>query len=229
MRYLMILLYLIFFQAFLIGQESEISFGSINVQIDSGEEGELNIRTAILYENADVDFDTALQIQDGDGSKVLYYPQIIDGSNEILRLIMAPENNQEDFYDVIFNLGDSLEDRIVYENAESKVFFNYKGKLDRFKRYTKNLNGKFLFLKEASEKEMISGEVNTTFQMPLDENSTQFSTVTLKGTFDVYLGEFRAVSLATGPQLQKKKTKYMKNLVIAMMMAAIGYFIFLGQ
>ncbi len=199
------------------------------MQIDSGEEKGLNIRTAILYENADVDFDTTLQIQDGDGSKVLYYPQIIDGSNEILRLIMAPENSQENFYDVIFNLGDSLEDRVVYENADSKVFFNYRGKLNHFRRYTKNLNGKFLFLKESSEIEMISGEVNTTFQMPLDKDLSRFSTIALKGAFDVYLGEFRAVSLATGPQLQKKKTRYMKNLVIAMMMAAIGFFIFLGQ
>lgn len=220
-------LFLMLISFFLVSQESQISFGKMTMQIDSDEKNTLNITNAILYENASAEYDTTVQIQDEEKTEVLYYPQIVEGNEEILRFIIKSSENS--FFDIIFNLGDSLEERIVYENASAKVFFNQQGQLSGFKQYTKNLEGKFLFLKSTTKNKIISGELNTTFDLPLDVDATKYSKISLNGTFDVYFGEFRSVSLSTGPPLQKKKTTYMKNLVIAMMMAAIGFFIFLGQ
>lgn len=229
MRFAFVLLSILTIPLILLGQEpqeSETSFGKITIQINSGEKKSFNIKNAILYENAGVDFDTTVQIQDDENTEVLYYPQIVIGKEEILRLII--ESSEDNFYDVIFNLGDSLRQRIVFENDSGKVFFEKGGKLTNFKQYAKNLNGRILTLEPTKEK-IISGELNTTFDLPLDADATQFSTISLKGTFDVYFGEFRSVSLTTGPPLQKRKKNYMRNVVIAMMMAAIGFFVFLGQ
>jgi hypothetical protein len=227
MRISFTILFLTLICFYLFGQESQVSFGKITMQIDSGKENTLNITNAILYENASVDFDTTVQIQDDEKTDVLYYPQIIAGKEEILRFIIKSSENS--FFDIIFNLGDSLEERIVYENASAKVFFNHQGQLNNFKQYTKNLAGEFIIHKPTTKEKVISGELNTTFDLPLDINATQYSKVSLSGTFNVYFGEFRSVSLSTAPPLQKKKTTYMKNIVMAMMMAAIGFFVFLAQ
>lgn len=226
MRFTFAFLILFTIPLILMGQETETSFGKITMQINSGEKNSYNIKNAILYENAGVDFDTTVQIQDDENLKVLYYPQILIGDKKILRLIL--ESSENNFYDIIFNLGDSLKQRIIFENDSSKVFFSREGKLSSFKQYTKNLNGRILTLEPTKDK-IINGELNTSFDLPLDVDATKFSTISLKGTFDVYFGEFRSVSLTTGPPLQKKKKDYMRNIVIAMMMAAIGFFVFLGQ
>lgn len=226
MRFNFVLLFLFITTFILTGQEPEISFGKITMQINSGEKNSYNIKNAILYENAGVDFDTTVQVQDDENSKVLYYPQIVIGKEKILRLII--EASENDFYDIIFNLGDSLKQRIVFENDSSKVFFGREGRLTSFRQYTKNLNGRILTLEPTKDK-IISGELNTSFDIPLNVDATEFSTISLKGAFEVYFGEFRSVSLTTGPPLQKKKKNYMRNVVIAMMMAAIGFFVFLGQ
>ncbi len=212
---------------FLFAQESESSFGSVQMQVDSSEAEKYYIKSAVLYQNAAADFDTTVQIQSDSSNEVLYYPQILEGENNILRLILGL--NDDNFYDVIFNLGDSLGDVIVYDADDSKVFFSYEGRLANFEQRTRNLNGRIIIDKLASNEKQISGELNTTFELPLDKESTRTSTIRLDGAFKVHFGEFKSVSLATGGPLQENKKKYANNLVLAMMLVAIGLFIFLAR
>jgi hypothetical protein len=221
------LLFLISSQAFLSAQDSELSFGSVQMQVDSGEGETYYIKSAVLYQNATVNFDTIVQIQSDSSNEILYYPQILEGEDNILRLILAL--NEDSFYDVIFNLGDSLGDAIVFDAADSRVFFRYEGRLSNFEQHTKNLNGRILITQPASSEKQISGELDTSFELPLDKASARISTVKLSGTFSVYFGEFRSVSLATGSPLKENKKKYANNLVVALMLVAIGLFVFLAR
>jgi hypothetical protein len=221
------LLLIILSWIFLFAQESESSFGSVQMQVDSSEGETYYIKSAVLYQNAAADFDTIAQVQSDSSNEILYYPQILEGENNILRLILALTDDS--FYDVIFNLGDSLGDSIVYDAADSKVFFSYEGRLTDFEQRTRNMNGRILINKPVSDEKQISGELNTSFELPLDKASTRISTIKLDGTFKVYFGEFRSVSLATGSPLQEDKKKYANNLVLAMMLVAIGVFIFLAR
>lgn len=224
---LSILLFLILSHISLSAQDPESSFGSVVMQIDSGEGETYYIKSAVLYQNAAVSFDTVVQIQNGVSNDILYYPQILEGRDNILRLILAL--NEDSFYDVIFNLGDSLGDAVVYDAADSKLFFSYDGRLSNFKQHTKNMNGQILLIRPVSKEKVISGELDVSFDLPLGKESTQVSTITLDGKFDVYFGEFRSVSLATGTPLKESKKQYVNNLVVAMMLVTIGIFVFLSR
>jgi len=224
---LICLLFLMLSQFSLLAQESESSFGTVKMQIDSSEGDTYYIKSAVLYQNASVSFDTIVQIQSEMNNEILYYPQILEGGDSILRLILAL--NEDNFYDIIFNLGDSLGDTVVYDAADSKVFFSYDGQLNTFEQRTKNMNGQILLTRPISKEKQISGELYTSFELPLDKESTRISTITLEGAFNVYFGEFRSVSLATGTPLQENKKKYVNNLVVAVVLAAIGLFVFLAR
>lgn len=224
---LICLLFLILSQFSLFAQESESSFGTVKMQIDSGEAATYYIKSAVLYQNATVGFDTTVQIQSKASNEVLYYPQVLEGADNILRLILALDENH--FYDVMFNLGDSLGDTVVYAAADSKIFFSYDGQLNAFEQRTRNLNGQILLTRPVSKEKQISGELDVSFELPRDKESTRISTITLAGTFNVFFGEFRSVSLATGTPLQENKNKYVNNLVIAIALAAIGIFVFLAR
>lgn len=218
---------LLLIQFSFLAQGSETSFGSIKMQIDSGEANTYDINSAVLYQNASVSFDTIVQIQNEMSDEILYYPQILEGKDNILRLILAL--NEENFYDVIFNLGDSLQDAVVYNAADSKVFLSYDGQLKTFAQRTRNMNGQVLIAEPDSKQKQISGELNVSFELPLDPESMRVSTINLDGKFDVYIGEFRTVSLATGTPLKEKKKKYVNNLIVAAMLVAVGFFVFLAR
>jgi hypothetical protein len=224
---LICLLFLMWSQFSLLAQGPESSFGTVAMQIDSGEADTYYIKSAVLFQNASVGFDTTVQIQSAVSNEILYYPQILEGEDNILRLILAL--NEDNFYDVVFNVGDSLGDTLVYNAVDSRVFFNYDGQLNTFEQTTRNLNGQILLTQSDPKEKQISGEIDVSFELPRDKELTRTSTITLAGTFSVYFGEFRSVSLATGTPLQKNKKKYVNNLVVAVALATIGFFVFLAR
>lgn len=221
MRLVLILLTLTLNLCLLFGQDQN-GFGKVDLQIDSGEGQTFNIRNALLYERASIDFDTTVQVQDRQGLLTYYYPQVFDGEGNILRFILTPEEEGERFYDLIINLDDSLQERIIFENDTGKVYFSRNGELIPFRRYTQDFSGTVLLLKGLQEKKMISGEMDISFALPLDEHAANFSTINMNGTFEVPVGEFRAVSLSATAPISKEKKSYKKNLYLAIIISALA-------
>lgn len=207
---------------FLFGQEGENTFGKVDLRIDAAEKKTLPIQNALLYERASIDFDTTVQVQDASGLLIYYYPQVISGEENILRLIVQHPDQAGKFYDIIVNLGDSLQGRIDFENDSARVFFSRNGELITFRRYSREINGTVLLLEGLQEKQMISGEMDLSFAMPVREEADDYSTIAVKGVFEVPVGEFRSVSLSASAPVKEEKKNYRRNLYLALIISAMA-------
>jgi len=223
MRLILAVLFSIFGFSLLLGQESKDHFGTISMQKDAQEEQTFWITNALLYENASIDFDTTVQVQDEKEIVIYYYPQILEGTDNVLRLILEPQDKADgNFYDVTFNLGDSLEEKIAFQGDSAKVYFNQNGQLNDFQQVTKNINGIFLISTEKHENQIISGELDISFDLPQTGQATELSQISMTGNFEVPTGEFREVSLSSSAPTKDKNSKYKQNIYFAIIITAIA-------
>lgn len=223
MRLIWAVLILISGFSLIIAQESKEYFGTIAMQKNAQEEQNFWITNALLYENASIGFDTTVQVQDEKGIVTYFYPQILEGTDKILRFILEPKDNaNENFYDVTINLGDTLKEKVVFNNDSAKIYFNQNGQLSDFRQATKNLNGSFLISREQQENELISGELNISFDLPRSQQSAEFSRISMSGDFEVPTGEFREVSLSSSAPTKDKKSKYRQNAYFAIIITALA-------
>lgn len=223
MRLILAVLISIFGFSLMMGQESKEHFGTITMQKDAQEEQNFWVTNALLYENAAIDFDTTVQVQDEKEIVTYYYPQILEGKDKVLRLILEPQEKADgNFYDVTINLGDTLKDKIAFNNDSAKIYFNRNGQLSDFRQATKNLSGSFLILPKKEESELISGELTISFDLPQSEQAAEFSRISMSGNLEVPTGEFREVSLSSSAPTKEQKSKYRQNIYFAIAITAIA-------
>lgn len=223
MRFILAVLISIFVFCLMMAQQPDNHFGKITMQVDSQEAKTFWITNALLYENASIDFDTTVQVQDDKEVVTYYYPQIVEGTDNVLRLILEPQDHADGtFYDVTFNLGDSLEETIAFEEDTAKVYFNRNGQLSDFRQVTRNLNGSFTISTEKHENQLISGELDISFDLPQTGHAAELSHISMAGNFEVPTGEFREVSLSSAAPAKRKSGKYKQNVIIAITITAIA-------
>lgn len=203
--------------------EPQGEFGSFTIKVNDQVEQSLDVIQALIYQRASLTYDTTAQIQDDNSFEVLYYPQIYDGPNHVLRLILKyPETdtNTGEFYELYINLGDSLKERIELENEVSKVFLTRNGLLMRQKQSLKNLSGYVLLLEGLEKQEIISGELHLEFEAAFTGNANELTHVKMDGNFKVPLGEYRAASISSAKPARKKidyKTRLYTAIAISVL------------
>jgi len=197
------------------------SMGKVSIRFDEQEPTEYNITGALLYQNVSLNYDTTSQIQDDNGTLYLYYPQFKDGSSNVLRLIMARPDNREHFYDLFINLGDSLQEEIQFNGADSLVFWGEDGRLVPMKIYSHQIQGS-VQLDKAQVGLRVTGRLALEFNYGLDS----LTHISVNGNFDVPVGKFREASITTGAPDKEKKAHYRRNLYAAIIISAILIAIF---
>jgi len=197
------------------------SLGKVSIRFDEQEPGEYNITGALLYQSVSLNYDTTSQIQDERGALYLYYPQFKDGKSNVLRLIMARPDNPEHFYDLFINLGDSLQEEIQFNGADSLVFWGEDGRLVPTKIYSHQIQGR-VQLDKAKVGQRVTGKLALEFNF----GSDSLNHISVKGNFDVPVGKFRESSIATVAPDKEKKAHYRRNLYAAIIISAILIAIF---
>ncbi len=216
----LILLILIIFQV--VDSATDGRFGNVTLQIDTNSPVEFGISRALLYRNVSILYDSTAFVQSDDNIEVLYYPQLADGKQNILRLIAERLKNEEkEFFDIFFNLGDSIPAVVQWTDEKGRIFFAMNGIARTDKPTSNHINGK-IELNVGKKSEAVSGNFDLNFEFPLINDFANPNKIHIKGVFDVPVGEYEETSLATVTSKQKIEARYKKNILVAVV---VGIFL----
>ncbi|MEJ2635180.1 MAG: hypothetical protein P8184_07785 [Calditrichia bacterium] len=208
------------------GQKKD--FGKITVEVEGSAPSDYEIDQALLYRHVSLGYDSTIQIQNKETIDNLYYPQLRKGNDNVLRLLAGNlRDSTQNFYDMFFNLGDTIPDSVYWRDAEDKIYISYNGEAKTIQAKSSDITGSIRFLKQNVNK-AVAGDIDLSFNMKLSAADPAPSQIRLKGTFDVPVGEFRQTSLATAQEKQEKGGKYRKNIYIAIiasvfLLAILGF------
>ena len=190
--------------------------GEITLKIDDQQKRDYPIKQALFYRKVSIDYDSTILLQSSKSVKVLYYPQLDRGQENVLRLIVERKTDQRsDFYDFFINVGDSLQDSVHWENSQGNIFLAHKGQVWPTKSYAENVRGDVVLV-ESKTSRAVSGSLNLSFDLPALNFDMQPHHFQIEGTFDVPVGHYRETSLSTATVDMARKKKYRNNLYLAM-------------
>jgi hypothetical protein len=202
------------------------NFGQIYIAVDGQDSLELDVRTAFLYRNVDVKYDSTILIQNDENSEIRLYPQIKAGNNNVLR-IMAGVVREENpfFFDMFFILGDTVEEKVRWINESKKIFITYNGMLHSQKIMTKNINGNISFTSDKN-KQFISGKLKLGFEAPLISQDGSLNKIKLNGSFELAVGDYRDLTVGKNLSDLEAKNRMRKNIYIAIILTVFLVAIF---
>ncbi|GAB4374216.1 MAG: hypothetical protein Kow0042_18670 [Calditrichia bacterium] len=204
----------------------ESYFGDITIAIGGLAPKTYTIQRALLYRNVSISYDSTALIQNSKSVKVLYYPQLDKGTDNVLRLIFGEEaDSSQKFFDLFLNLGDTIPDSVNWKDDRGVVYLAYNGLAQPARLFTDHINGTVHLIK-SRKSEGISGALDLNFQMPFSARDSSAYLVDVEGTFDVPVGEYRRMSLSTAETREKLKKKYEENIYLALVLSAFIIVIF---
>ncbi len=190
-------------------------FGKVDLTIDALPAQSLVINRALLYRNVNIHYDSTVIIQNSAGMEVLYYPQLEEGKENVLRLILDRKSDSvKDFYDMYFNLGDSIPDSLYWNGAAGKIFLAHNGEARPLRPRSRDIRGSIEIV-DGDHNRAVTGRLDLNFQMPVLADDTVASRVALKGAFDVPVGKFQETSIGTVSEKKGKSSTYKRNLYLA--------------
>lgn len=197
-------------------QGQEELLGEITLKIDDGPKTKYPIKQALLYRNVSIDYDSTILLQSSKSIKVLYYPQLDQGEENVLRLIVERKmGRKSDFYDFFINVGDSLQDSLYWENERGRIFLAHRGEVWPTRAYAENVRGEVVLVESKSNR-AVTGSLHLNFDLPGLSFDRQAHHFQVEGTFDVPVGSFRETSLSTATVDRAQKQKYRNNLYLAL-------------
>ncbi len=218
-----IVFFLPVFSLFLFAQPAT-TFGSVSLAIDGKTSQDFVVANAYLFSDVEIGYDTTSQSQIGDETTFFYYPQLRQGENRILHLILSPdsllpaENGEGSFYDFYLRVGADFEETVSFANADSNIFLAQNGRFSSVRRFSSVENGT-VNLKSVGVDNRTEGDLDLRFQLPVDGGDT-FEAVHLTGTLTFSEDNFRrgeATSLAS----VKPPNNHRRNLVVALLTAGL--------
>ena len=93
-------IFLLFFLiSFSVLNATNSELGELTITIDEIDVQLYNIQNALLYKNVLIEYDSTVLIQNDEGNRILVYPQLREGNNNVLRLIIGEiqESNRNFF------------------------------------------------------------------------------------------------------------------------------------
>ncbi|MBN2367256.1 MAG: hypothetical protein JXL67_13890 [Calditrichaeota bacterium] len=188
--------------------------GDIIIKIDENDSLRLKIRTALLYRNVQVKFDSTLLIQTEDTVQIKYYPQLEMGNQNVLRILAGDfSETKTDFYDIFVVLGDSIPGSMTWQNKESNVFITYNGFVRNDKVSGRNIDGKISFDRDKKDK-VVSGSIFLELIYPLFKQPPEHNRIVLRGKFNLTVGEYREINLSQLQSDKEKESKSRQNLYL---------------
>ncbi|RMF60737.1 MAG: hypothetical protein D6748_03385 [Calditrichaeota bacterium] len=203
-----------------IAQVPTDNFGDLTFRIGASEAQHYFVKSAILYRDVDVEYDTTLHVSSGDSTILYYYPQLKKGNRFVLHLIIEPQQQKlsdlgSEFYDFFFVLGDSLTDTLRIEGVDSSVYFFRSGQFTTRQIFSRNCKAYF----ELGERKDLSGNIEGTFavefEYPSAEDYQQYQPVSLEGKLIVPETNLLSGQETNVSELKERKARFKRNLYIA--------------
>ncbi len=192
------------------------SFGQIQISIDGKSEGTFEIEPALLYNRVKIEYDTTVILQGKHSREILYYPQLEQGDQNVLRFILTgPGDSNTEKYELFVDLGDSIPPVLEWKNESGKIFFAKSGEMRDSPAESRNIDGVFHLNKEG-EKTSISGDMDIQFDIAYGNEGNENHHIGLTGNFEVPSGRYRQAAIASASDIEQKKNKYRNNMYLAM-------------
>ncbi|MFZ0391886.1 MAG: hypothetical protein WAN36_15600 [Calditrichia bacterium] len=193
-------------------------YGNIYLDIQGLPAGKLPIQRALLFQGVTISYDSTVLVQNPKGQRILYYPQMNEGSGNVLQLIIGEQTDSvANFYDVYVDLGDTLQKEIRWTNRSGSVFLAYNGLAQPFTPSSRNISGSISL--DTQNKEAVAGTIDIRFQQKLLMEDASPRQIILKGDFDVPVGKYRESSIAAAETEKQKKNKYRNNIYLAVVIS----------
>ena len=220
-------IFLLFFLiSFSVLNATNSELGELTITIDEIDVQLYNIQNALLYKNVLIEYDSTVLIQNDEGNRILVYPQLREGNNNVLRLIIGEiQESNRNFFDIFLDLEQSISDTIFWTNENNKVFLSKNGRTLPAEARSKNINGS-INIREGDKKNRFAGQLHLEFDFPLFYSDT-LNHIILEGSYDVLSGEYREISMASASSedIKKKKTR---NTIHMLVIFSIIFFVYLG-
>jgi hypothetical protein len=216
----------LFLIAFSLLNATNRELGEVTITIDEIDEQLYNIQNALLYKNVSIEYDSTVLIQNYEGNQILVYPQLREGSNNVLRLIIGEiQEPNRNFYDIFLNLGSYISDTIHWTNEYNKVFLSKNGRTLPIEARSININGSINF-RELDKKNRFAGQIHLEFDFPLIYSGT-LNHIKINGSYDVLSGEYREISMASASNgnIRKKRNRSTIHMLIIF---SVLFFLYLG-
>ncbi len=198
------------------------NFGEVTVQIDGQPEQRFVAKSAVFYESVAIDYDTTVLVKSAPDTRMLYSPQLRQGTNFVLHLLLtSPVDTAAAHlpaYDVYFNLGDTLFEQLTFNNADSHAFLYTNGSLTPEKLYSRQQNGVFN-LKPMEGGEGVAGSFDTEFEFPAPGIAGEYHRYHLKGALSIPVTSMRVGDETNITQTEDQKKRLRRNLAIAVVIS----------
>jgi len=191
------------------------NFGDISLRIDQADSINMDVQMAFLYRNVSIRYDSTILIQNPESSKILLYPQVSKGDENVLRIIIGKiEDKNPTFFDLFVVLGDTVLDSTSWYGEEDKIFITYNGVLKAEKTQSEDING-YVILERDKNGEYVAGNINLELSVPLFNSQDLANRLYMKGSFDLAVGDFRELTVGQNISDIEKKQKKRQNLYLA--------------
>ena len=202
------------------------AFGEVSLSIGEAAPESLLVSNAYLFQDVEMVYDTSSQSQIGDETKFFYYPQLRQGSNRVLHLILSPAslnsssgNVESDlFYDFYVEVGADFNDVVTFSGADSNVYIYRNGRFPAAKDYSRAENGR-VELQPTQVENRTEGSIDIEFEFP-SSTGGEWERMHIAGELKFSEDNFRqggetALSDVAAPKMHRR------NLVIALLTATI--------
>lgn len=173
------------------------------------------IQQALLYQKVALAYDSTAMIQNKKTAEILYYPQLTEGRENVLRIIAGTmTDTMQNYYDLYFSMGDTISQNLNWKHETNRVYLARNGKARPQKYLSKAITGDISIVNK-NRNETIKGSLNLDFELvPMVRNASS-QLIHLEGEFDVPVGTYQQISLATVESKKEKGKGYRKNMYLA--------------
>ncbi|UCF65717.1 MAG: hypothetical protein JSW33_07750 [bacterium] len=191
------------------------NFGEISLQIDQADSINMDVQMAFLYRKVSIRYDSTILIQNPESSKVLLYPQVSKGKENVLRIIIGKiDDKNPTFFDMFVVLGDTVTDSISWKGERNKIYITYNGVLKAKETQTEDING-YVVLERNKNGEYVAGSIKLGLSVALFNSQELANRLFMRGSFDLAVGDFRELTVGQNISDIEKKQKKSQNLYLA--------------
>jgi len=207
------------------GFADEGDFGNLNIKIDDKSELSYQIQRALLYRQVDIKYDSTVLIQNKNYSDIYYYPQLDSGKKNVLRLLVGEfKKDEQDFFDIFINLGDSIPDSLSFAGDNGDIFISKNGKIQLFKSTSQNINGSIHI--ENSKGKVVAGQLDLSFMIENYLELGRMENFVMNGSFELAAGDYRELSMGITSSDKEASNRRKQSLYFAIILSVFFIAIF---
>jgi hypothetical protein len=173
-----------------------------------------------------IKYDSTVLIQNNNTTNILYFPQLGEGDNNILRIIFGElDAEQLEYYDFYVLLGDSVDQTEIWDDTSDVVLMAKNGEAISYQPQTKKIKGQIVFNKK-NDDEVESGQIRLGFDIDLLEGQSVFQKFYINGEFELAVGDYRELTMGEEVSDTERSKKKKQNIYIAVIVTVFLVAIF---